>query len=400
MGILPAVTIQGPSKTRLDGDSAGRDDAARISGCRPPTRPPWTVGRPPSPPARPTPPPRRRPPPPRAPAARRAGGPRRRRRRGRRARRVGGAGPPVAILFHPPLVRRRAAPRRVGGVGARRRRRAGGRRAARVGGAAAAAAAAAGGGWRRPAARAAAAGVTWLAAAAAVAVAVVAAAGSGLDGVGWVAARLIRGAAPAGAATPPAAVAVVASNTSGSAQTMWHNAFSTSYRRNPSAPTAMHVGAHATVGCAIEDALGCRGWTAGDCVPPANTPGAGAFNASAAHDDVDNSVLAWACPICERHAATSAACAAALEETQGVVYTRPASACPAVGAENVDARVPGCGERVEAAATAAIPISLSAFVVGRTGCHLFGERPLSWTLGWWWALAAGQGGVWLLCLFI
>jgi len=29
MGILPAVTIQGPSKTRLDGDSAGRDDGRR-----------------------------------------------------------------------------------------------------------------------------------------------------------------------------------------------------------------------------------------------------------------------------------------------------------------------------------------------------------------------------------
>jgi len=181
---------------------------------------------------------------------------------------------------------------------------------------------------------------------------------------------------------------------------MWHNAFSTSYRRNPSAPTAMHVGAHAAVGCAIEDALGCRGWTAGDCVPPANAPGAGASNASAAHDDVDDSVSAWACPICDRHAATSAACAAALEETQGVVYTRPASACPAVGAENVDARVPGCGERVEAAVAAAIPLSLPAVMAASAESHLFGERPLSWTLGWWWALAVGQGGVWLLCFFI
>eukprot|EP00168_Porphyra_purpurea_P004099 TRINITY_DN14779_c0_g1_i1.p1 TRINITY_DN14779_c0_g1~~TRINITY_DN14779_c0_g1_i1.p1 ORF type:complete len:208 (-),score=42.20 TRINITY_DN14779_c0_g1_i1:2-535(-) len=111
------------------------------------------------------------------------------------------------------------------------------------------------------------------------------------------------------------------------------------------------------------------------------------------------STAAWACPICDRHGATSAACAAALEEAVGGSPPLPGAACPAVGAENADGRVPGCGDRVGAAAVAAVPVGLVAAVVDSARGHLFGDRPLSPTLSWWWAVAVAQWGVWVLCFF-
>ena len=249
-------------------------------------------------------------------------------------------------------------------------------------------------GARRRAARTAAAVVAWLAATAALACATVAAVGSALNAGAWAVAH-VEG-APWGDAHPAASV-YYAPDSIVHPRSLWHMAFSTMYAAKPSA-TEMLIGGHAPVGCAVEDALGCRGWETGDCVPPANRQPTGLASASAgAENDV---VSVWACPICDRHVATSAACAGVLRGPAGTLQTQPASACPAVGAENVDARVPGCRGPAVAVAEAAVPGSIAAAVGASAADHLFGNRPLSWTLGWWWALAAGQGGVWLLCFFV
>lgn len=63
-----------------------------------------------------------------------------------------------------------------------------------------------------------------------------------------------------------------------------------------------------------------------------------------------------ACPICDRLAVTSAACAvAAVDANVAGGSPLAGSACPAVGAENADARRGGCGAAVAAAAAAVVP---------------------------------------------
>lgn len=172
---------------------------------------------------------------------------------------------------------------------------------------------------------------------------------------------------------------------------------------SPSPSEVNRIGAPSVLGCAIEDALHCRGWTTGSCVYPGTlTPGASLQRRNCtdkARPCGDGAAAVRprsvaVCGICDRHSVTSAACAAAAAAA-AVPGAVPASvdACPAVAAENADARRGGC-----AAPAAALGRRVTPRVVWPVAADALVamSEDVAAALAWWWVLVGATGALWAL----
>lgn len=167
---------------------------------------------------------------------------------------------------------------------------------------------------------------------------------------------------------------------------------------------ASRIGPPSMFGCAVETALHCRGWTTGDCVYPATlvnlqkrrapngAPGA------APTSDAQYPQMVRSCPICDRHAVTSKACkVAAADAALPGATPLAASACPAVGEENEDVRLVGCGTKIKAAVRAMSLTVVWSWVADALEAVAGRVRA---TLGWWWGLGAASAVMWGLAFLV